>query len=722
MNEVPHNYPPQQQQQQQQQQHIGQQQQQQQVGNNSQNVQVLQSSPWTSNDVRRYCTSCLKSFDNFFNRRHHCRLCGDIFCHLCSEQKALIPPSFIVLQPKGGKKVKSTERRGRYNQRVSDGGGGGSASGGAYSNVNDVSFERDDDPDRTVTFAKAVVDRRKTENRSDNPQSPPQSPLHSNAASDAAAVAVAVGDSSSPSSSGGRFDPSNSSRSVISSIDGLSYSIARTGDNGKEDAEDDDFTFTTIQQDEDNIAQLMAGLEPPTAVDPNYEVGERKIFDDDADDGDLSVSVASSTGLSYVSSVNPSDRQNVHQQTEPMQDILERQESQDSQEYYNLHSSVSSTTSTNTLMTSDAQPSSTVLYGKGLEERMKLAREPLRVCVACHGKLQSIQDELRTHNSNAMKYNSIDPTNIRRLLNSPVAFTLGHEVRKAAYTLNNLLPMPRRMGMFMDTGGGRGSEFGCDTKETCKGFMGNFGNIDGVRIPAKLLEQAKGVAVMTCIKTGMGVAGMEFGTGLVVSRLAGDNYWSPPCAIGTAGISWGALVGVQLSDHVFLLMTDKAVDMFVNNNDGSFQLGADIGVAAGPLGRSIEADIGASDGDLTPIYTYSLSKGFYAGISLDGKIIVTRHNVNEKFYGRKIDAKSLLSGAVPTPPAAQPLYDALKRCHVYASASSSRAASLTTRRQLANSYLATHQNNHQYSYGDGGLSSYESEEDYNMSSRHYAPY
>jgi len=172
---------------------------------------------------------------------------------------------------------------------------------------------------------------------------------------------------------------------------------------------------------------------------------------------------------------------------------------------------------------------------------------------------------------------------------------------------------------------------------------------------------------------------LEFGSGLVLARLPNGRDWSPPCAIGTAGISWGALVGAQISDHVFLLMTDEAVDI-LTSNDGSVQLGADIGVAIGPLGRSVEADLAASGTDdprnirknkisIAPIYTYSLSKGLYAGISLDGKIIVTRHRVNEKFYGMQVDTKALFSGEIPTPPAAQPLYDALKRCHIYANSS-----------------------------------------------------
>ena len=71
-----------------------------------------------------------------------------------------------------------------------------------------------------------------------------------------------------------------------------------------------------------------------------------------------------------------------------------------------------------------------LLYGRGLEERYKLAREPLRVCDTCCLQLEPIQHELRASNSNAVRYNSIDPTDIKRLFNSPLAFTLGHEVRK----------------------------------------------------------------------------------------------------------------------------------------------------------------------------------------------------------------------------------------------------------------------------------------------------
>lgn len=61
-----------------------------------------------------------------------------------------------------------------------------------------------------------------------------------------------------------------------------------------------------------------------------------------------------------------------------------------------------------------------LLYGKGLEERLLLARAPLRVCRSCHGQLEPIQDELKV-NSNAMRFNVIDPTDNRRLFNRYVS-------------------------------------------------------------------------------------------------------------------------------------------------------------------------------------------------------------------------------------------------------------------------------------------------------------
>lgn len=231
----------------------------------------------------------------------------------------------------------------------------------------------------------------------------------------------------------------------------------------------------------------------------------------------------------------------------------------------------------------------------------------------------------------------------------------------------------------------------------------NLSDLDGVLIPAKLLEEAKGIAVMTVARAGCWVGG-EVGTGLVVTRVknrpeddgnsgnggnGGDESsggtlppghgWSAPSALGLFGFSVGPLIGAQLVDHVFLLMTDKAVEL-LGTPTGSVNLGGDVSLAIGPVGRSVEGSVGATVDEnpsesVAGIYTYSFSKGLYAGVSLDGKIISTRHDVNEKFYGGSIDPYDILSGEVERPRAAQPLYDALKRCHVYAQKAGGYASS-----------------------------------------------
>jgi SH3 domain-containing YSC84-like protein 1 len=125
------------------------------------------------------------------------------------------------------------------------------------------------------------------------------------------------------------------------------------------------------------------------------------------------------------------------------------------------------------------------------------------------------------------------------------------------------------------------------------------------------------------VRGGFGLARAEFGAGLVVARLGSpdSHAWSGFSAVGTAELSWGALLGAQISDHVFVCMADEAVQMRMSSNR-SVQSSANAGVGIGPIGRAVEAYCGASPNHITPTYTYSLSKGLYAGVSHGGKVIV----------------------------------------------------------------------------------------------------
>lgn len=170
-------------------------------------------------------------------------------------------------------------------------------------------------------------------------------------------------------------------------------------------------------------------------------------------------------------------------------------------------------------------------------------------------------------------------------------------------------------------------------------------------IPPQILANAKGLAILTVFKAGfLGTA--RFGSGVVVARLT-DGTWSAPTAIGTLGGGFGGQIGFELTDFVFILNDASAVKTFAQA--GSITLGGNVSIAAGPVGRNAEAAGAASLKSVAGIFSYSKTKGLFAGVSLEGSAIIERRDANEKLYGRRWTAQELLNGQVPVPPAAEPL-------------------------------------------------------------------
>jgi len=175
-------------------------------------------------------------------------------------------------------------------------------------------------------------------------------------------------------------------------------------------------------------------------------------------------------------------------------------------------------------------------------------------------------------------------------------------------------------------------------------------------IPLDLLHQAKGLCFLTVLKIGCVLSG-RVGTGLLIARRE-NGSWSPPSAVGTVGMGYGAQIGGDITSYLIVLTTEKAVAAFASR--GSVNLGAELGVAVGPVGRSATGNLNAGNGGIAPAYSYAHSKGLFVGISLEGSVVATRSDVNAKFYGRPVDANALLFENIQwTPRAAQPLYDAL---------------------------------------------------------------
>ncbi|KAL1976158.1 hypothetical protein VTN31DRAFT_2440 [Thermomyces dupontii] len=170
-------------------------------------------------------------------------------------------------------------------------------------------------------------------------------------------------------------------------------------------------------------------------------------------------------------------------------------------------------------------------------------------------------------------------------------------------------------------------------------------------IPPEILAGAKGLAILSVLKAGFLGSG-RFGSGVVVARLP-DGSWSAPSAIATAGAGFGGQIGFELTDFVFILNDSAAVRTF--SQAGSITLGGNVSIAAGPVGRNAEAAGAASARGVAAVFSYSKTKGLFAGVSLEGSVLVERRDANAKLYSPGVTARQLLSGQIPPPPAAEPL-------------------------------------------------------------------
>ncbi|CAL1535453.1 unnamed protein product [Lymnaea stagnalis] len=181
-------------------------------------------------------------------------------------------------------------------------------------------------------------------------------------------------------------------------------------------------------------------------------------------------------------------------------------------------------------------------------------------------------------------------------------------------------------------------------------------------IPAGILAKAKGLAIITVFKAGFLVTARG-GSGVVIAKLSEDidsyDYakgWSAPSAIALAGLGGGFEIGMEVTDFVIILNTRSAVEAF--SKGGNLTLGGNFTIAAGPLGRNIEGDIAVRSP--AAIYTYSKTKGIFAGISVEGSALIERKDANRKFYGQELRAHQILNGEVNPPEECRALYDVLR--------------------------------------------------------------
>lgn len=159
-------------------------------------------------------------------------------------------------------------------------------------------------------------------------------------------------------------------------------------------------------------------------------------------------------------------------------------------------------------------------------------------------------------------------------------------------------------------------------------------------IPRDLLRDARAIAVIPdMLKVGF-VFGGRRGEGLI-SVKSPDGTWSNPSFITMTGGSVGFQAGVSSTDVILVFRTQHGVDSIVR---GKFTLGVDASAAAGPVGRSATAD---TDSQLkAEIYSYSRSRGLFAGVALNGAALRIDYDANAEVYGAGITPRRIFEGGV----------------------------------------------------------------------------
>lgn len=164
-----------------------------------------------------------------------------------------------------------------------------------------------------------------------------------------------------------------------------------------------------------------------------------------------------------------------------------------------------------------------------------------------------------------------------------------------------------------------------------------------------LIRDARGVLVIPQLLKGAFVVGVSGGSGVLLVRDGNADRWFGPGFYTVGGASFGLQIGGQASEVVLLAMTERGVTSMMAN---SFKLGADAGVAAGPVGVGVAASTANLSAD---ILTFSRSKGLYGGISLDGAVVATRGGLNEAYYGKEVTPTDIFVRREVTNPQAKGL-------------------------------------------------------------------
>lgn len=167
------------------------------------------------------------------------------------------------------------------------------------------------------------------------------------------------------------------------------------------------------------------------------------------------------------------------------------------------------------------------------------------------------------------------------------------------------------------------------------------------------LKDSKGILIIPSLVKGGFIFGGSGGHGVFLARDAKTGEWSEPAFYTIGAVSFGLLAGMQDSEVILQVRTERGLESLYTS---SFKLGGDVSIATGPVG------IGTSARGVTAdMLSFAISKGAYAGLSLDGSVIGTRDKANHAYYGEAVRPVDIIVAHKVKNPQADKLRDAVAK-------------------------------------------------------------
>ena len=138
------------------------------------------------------------------------------------------------------------------------------------------------------------------------------------------------------------------------------------------------------------------------------------------------------------------------------------------------------------------------------------------------------------------------------------------------------------------------------------------------------IGRAKALLIVPQIVKAGFIFGGSGGQGVLVAR--DGKSWVGPAFYDLATASVGFQAGVEVSEAIIVVMTDKGLNSLLAT---TFKVGGDASIAAGPVGAGAKSTVTAD------LVSFTRSKGVYGGLNLDGTVVHANTDFNGQFYGAK---------------------------------------------------------------------------------------